>query len=301
MKSYEILPAGVDRAGLGGRRAAPKAYEMMPESGLAAQGLGGKTKGCGGNGGCGCEGSCGGKQRLADTVAGTRAVGQFPNLARLPDLSRIAVYGPNDPNGPAANPCQQLVQRIAWLRAEIDYRRMQLGPRAREIAEAWQQAREICDRRIPNSNLCAMLVERQFAAGMALSDDPSSIGAYNAAVWAALRCRPNMGAAEREAVQWGACWAAIARAQAIERRARGEMMMSPEYDYSHDILPLEIELTTRLQELGQCQRSVGGMNGDGVTSQCNAFCHGQPNCSSCCSTSCFPEEVADCQSGCGYR
>lgn len=53
MKAYEILPAGMTGSAMDGGSGAkkPKAYEILPGAGAAAQGLGGKS------GGCGCSGS----------------------------------------------------------------------------------------------------------------------------------------------------------------------------------------------------------------------------------------------------
>ncbi len=251
----------------------PKSYEILPGSETTAQGHGGKSSGCGGKSdGCGCGGSCGGESPVPFTTSTRTKMAPAPmggmDLGSLPQ----PIFGPGGGGqGPGASLCGSIRQRIQWLRDEIDRRMQLLGPRASEIAEAWRRARQICSTEDPQS-LCTLLVAVQEQAGRRLPppgvDDPDAVHAYNAAWGAALGCRDNESGMALAGRRFFGCMTAIGFAQGLERRAAGEMKMSPPVSYLHDIEPLERELADRRIELAECERSPGLPSDPGPSQYC---------------------------------
>ena len=288
---------GVNSAPLMGKQ--PKPYEILPGSETTAQGHGGRNSGCGGkSSGCGCGGSCGGESPIPFTASARTKMAPAPmggmDLGSLPQ----PIFGPGGGGqGPGASLCGSIRQRIQWLRDEIDQRMQQLGPRAGEIAEAWRRARQICSTEDPQS-LCALLVAVQEQAGRRLPppgvDDPDAVHAYNAAWGAALGCRDNESGMALAGRRFFGCMTAIGFAQGLERRAAGEMKMSPPVSYLHDIEPLERELSAALVELASCERSVSqpaSSNPDWCVNECNDprwgwWERGYSSCSRCCAARC---------------
>jgi hypothetical protein len=100
-KSYEMMPdAGVASQGLGRDAKQPKAHEILPDTGAATQGLGGKSSGCGGkSGGCGCGGKCGvGGGCGCGSLHGTKAL----SLGALPPMMGLIPGGVASDANPAS-------------------------------------------------------------------------------------------------------------------------------------------------------------------------------------------------------
>lgn len=254
----------------------PKAYEILPGPGTAAQGLGGKGGGCGGS--CGCGGNCG--ARGPWRFPGSTGFKKAPSTVGGRDLDSLLqpIYGPGDGGrGPAASLCGSMRQSISWLRGEIDRLMELLGPRANEIATAWRRAREICA--APDApSLCWSLELARVAAGSRLPppgvDDQDAVDAYNAAWGAALHCSNSASGMDFAAQRFWGCMAAISGAQYLERRAAGDMKMSPPVSYLEDIEPLEQELRATLVELADCERSVPAPGFDETARwSCSASCN----------------------------
>jgi len=258
----------------------------MPAAGLAGRGLG-KPAGCGG--GCGCSGGCSGGGCEYGGNCGARRPSRFlgsTGLKKAPssvggrdrDSLPEPIYGPGDGGrGPAASLCGSMRQSISWLRGEIDRLMELLGPRANEIATAWRQAREICAS--PDApSLCWSLELARVAAGSRLPppgvDDQDAVDAYNAAWGAALHCSNSASGMDFAAQRFWGCMAAISGAQYLERRAAGEMKMSPPVSYLEDIEPLEQELRATLVDLAECERSVPDPGFDEAARwSCSASCN----------------------------
>jgi hypothetical protein len=223
------------------------------------------------------------------------------------------IFGPGGGGqGPGASLCGSIRQRIQWLRDEIDRRMQLLGPRASEIAEAWRRARQICSTEDPQS-LCTLLVAVQEQAGRRLPppgvDDPDAVHAYNAAWGAALGCRDNESGMALAGRRFFGCMTAIGFAQGLERRAAGEMKMSPPVSYLHDIEPLERELRGVLSDLDQCERTVSPSSPTEppYVFPCTRVCanwaaNGYSSCRACCTGECWAQVSWNdcCAANCGW-
>ena len=302
MKAYEILPAGMTGSAMkgGGDVKEPKPYEILPGAGVAEQGLGAK-------GGCGCGGSCGGGDGGLSKGNRWQTPPQAASAASLgesklgdADLGGIARLGPGG-SGYGARPCWFIESRIIGLRAEIADRRRRFGPRIDEISNAWLIARQACNS--PEGvDVCHWIGEVLTNSGRGHIDWNRDLLRYNQLNSMYLECQAGQGnTATRQVYRFLVCQVLRETAVRLETAAVQAQPPGDRIDYQYDIWPLEQEVLSLESQLRICEHSATGTSGGEVSTQCGKFCHGQPNCPLCCDTSCFPEEVDSCKSGCGYR
>lgn len=323
MKAYEILPPSMTGnamdGGIGAKK--PKPYEILPEAGAAAQGLGGKS------GGCGCGGSCGGGDR-GQSVNASLAAGKWSTAAAFPAVSagimeKRSATSATLPTGalqlgpgqsPGASLCAALGQEIEDLRAELSRRYMQYGPRLPDVRNAVEASQRLCN---GNSSNLSDLCSRLNLALAAAQDGRTASGLFHLANMCscalpfALPC--GEGVTPLSAVAGGAetarilgCLLARQAIDRIEQDIERQRQMSLQWHYRYDIAPMEDSLRALEAQLRDCEQSnisPSGFPGDCTTDCRDWMSRGYVSCARCCSHRCNnqPAFVSCCTTNCGYR
>lgn len=253
-----------------------KSFEIAPKAGVGAmaQAFGS---------GCGCK--AGGSDAGDSTTVRRDVMGRplraweiIPQSNTRLWRASIRVRSADPGPSPGANLCDALAREVQRLREEIEQLGDRYGRHWREVQNAWEDARRVCEAR-DQEQLCTALGDawtRSPVAGPGLL--------YRNQLWLIWNACTRGAITQGSPTQNIACILARQAAVALESRVRREL---GDYDlwYERDIAPRVGRLLAAERRLSECEHPTATSPWP-APPDCGAGCKDNSNCNDCCSLHC---------------